>query len=546
VRPANGIDEATRGELERIAAALERPPLSDAVAALRQRRPAQAEALLRPYLEARPDEAGALWLLASALGLLGRWDEAEAPLRRALASAPSFLAARSDLVRVLHQERRLREALEEVEALLASAPDDPTGLALAAALFVDTGRTREALAVTERLLTRSPDEAGLRMSYGHLLKTVGRTDEAVAAYREALRLRPSAGILWWSLANLKTVALSEEDMGQVRRLLADRSLAPYDRLHLHFALGKALADAGRPAEAFEQYAAGNRVRRALAPHNADAVTRYVARCEALFTPGFFAARQGQGSPAPDPIFILGMPRSGSTLVEQILAGHPEVEGTMELPDLPHLADRVARRAGGYPDALADLDAGELRALGEAYLEATRLQRRTDKPFFIDKLPANWRHIGLVHLILPQAKIVDVRRHPLACGVSLFAQQFERGQEFAYDLADIGAYYRDYVRLMAHFDRVLPGRVHRLVYERLVEAPEDEVRRLLDHLGLPFDPACLAFHETRRDVHTPSAEQVRRPINREGLERWRDFEPWLDPLRQALGPVLDAYPDAPES
>ena len=533
-----------RAAAEAVAASLERPPLSDAVAALRLGKPGEAEALVRPFLAGEPDAPGALWLLASALGLSGRWDEAEAPLRRALAAAPAFLAARSDLVRLLHQERRLKEALEEVEALLALAPDDATGLGLAAALLVDAGRADEALRVTERLLARAPDDPGLRMSYGHLLKTVGRTEEAAAAYREALRVRPAAGILWWSLANLKTVALGEDDMAAVETLLGDRSLAPYDRLHLHFALGTALADAGRAREAFGQYAAGNRVRRALAPHNADAVTREVARSEALFTRDFFAARDGQGCPAPDPIFILGLPRSGSTLVEQILASHPEVEATMELPDLPHLAERVARR-GGYPEAVAGLDAEALRALGEQYLERTRIQRRTGRPFFIDKMPANWRHLGLIHLILPNAKIVDVRRHPLACGFSLFTQQFERGQEFAYDLGDIGAYYRDYVRLMAHFDRVLPGRVHRLVYERLVEEPEAEVRRLLDHLGLSFDPACLAFHETRRDVHTPSAGQVRRPLNREGLERWRAYEPGLGPLKAALGPVLESYPDAPE-
>jgi tetratricopeptide (TPR) repeat protein len=536
----------SRAEIERIADSLERPPLSEAVAALQRGQPARAEALLRPFLAARPEEPGALWLLASAVGMLGRWDEAEAPLRGALAAAPGFLAARSDLVRVLQRERRLREALEEVEALLAAAPDDETGLALTASLLVDVGRAGEAIKVTERLLARAPDELGLRMSHGHLLKTVGRANEAVAAYRAALRLRPSAGILWWSLANLKTVALSEEDMAEIGRLLGDRSLQPYDRLHLHFALGKALADAGRPAEAFEHYAAGNRVRRAQAPHNADAVTRFVARSEALFTRDFFAARAGQGCPAPDPIFIIGMPRSGSTLVEQILASHPEVEGTMELPDLPHLAERVARDPAGYPGALAERDAEALSALGQAYLDATRIQRRTDRPFFIDKLPANWRHVGLIQLILPNAKIVDVRRHPLACGFSLFTQQFERGQEFAYDLGDIGFYYRDYVRLMAHFERVLPGRVQRVVYEALVEAPEAGVRALLAGLGLPFDPACLAFHETRREVHTPSAEQVRRPINREGLERWRAFEPWLGPLKTALGPVLDAYPEAPES
>jgi predicted Zn-dependent protease len=539
-------DEAAERILDRIVGSMGRPPLSLAVAALRRGRPAEAAGMVRSHLAERPDDPAALWLLGSALGLLGRWDEAEAPLRRAVAAAPAFLAARSDLVRVLHREGRLAEALAEAGTLLSDHPDDSTALGLEAALLVDVGRADEALEVTERLLGILPGEPGLWMSYGHLLKAAGRVGDAVAAYRRSLSLRPGQGVVWWSLANLKTVPLGPEDVAAVRRLLDDPALAPYDRLHLHFTLGKALADEGRAAEAFEQYAAGNRLRRAGAPHDAAAANRFVGLSRALFTPDFFEARKGQGCEAPDPIFVVGMPRSGSTLVEQILASHSAVEGTMELQDLPRLADRIARRHGGYPEGLADLSGAPLRALGEEYLAATRIQRRTGRPFFIDKLPANWRHVGLIHLILPRATIIDVRRHPLACGFSLFGQQFERGQEFAYDLADIGAYYAGYVRLMRHFDRVLPGRVHRIVHEELVEAPEAVVRRLLDHVGLPFEPACLNFHETRREVHTPSAEQVRRPINRDGLDRWRAFEPWLDPLKQALGPVLDLYPEPPES
>lgn len=539
-------DEAAKRSLDRIAGSMERPPLSLAVASLRRGRPAEAAGMLRAHLAEEADDPAALWLLGSALGLLGRWDESEAPLRRAVALAPAFLAARSDLVRVLHREGRLAEALAEAGTLLGDHPDDSTALGLKAALLADIGRADEALEVTERLLRILPGEAGLWMSYGHLLKAAGRPGDAVAAYRRSLSLRPGQGVVWWSLANLKTVPLSPEDVAAVRRLLDDPAVAPYDRLHLHFTLGKALADEGRPAEAFEHYAAGNRLRRAGAPHDTAAASRFVGLSRALFTPDFFEARRGQGFDSPDPIFIVGMPRSGSTLVEQILASHSAVEGTMELQDLPRLVDRIARRHGGYPEGLADLHGAPLRALGEEYVAATRIQRRTDRPFFIDKLPANWRHVGLIQLILPRATIIDVRRHPLACGFSLFTQQFERGQEFAYDLADIGAYYAGYVRLMRHFDRVLPGRVHRIVYEELVEAPETVVRRLLEQVGLPFEPACLSFHETRREVHTPSAEQVRRPINREGLDRWRDFEPWLGPLKQALGPVLDLYPEAPES
>ena len=285
-------------------------------------------------------------------------------------------------------------------------------------------------------------------------------------------------------------------------------------------------------------------------YDAEEVSAHVRRSEELFTADFLAARAGQGCDAPDPIFILGMPRAGSTLVEQILASHGEVEGTMELPDLPALAKRLGGRirksdASAYPECLAEMTPGELRALGEEYLERTRIQRKTGRPYFIDKMPNNWAHVGLIHLILPQAKIVDARRHPLACGFSNFKQHFARGQAFSYSLEEMGLYYRDYVSLMRHFDRVRAGRIHRVVHERLVEDPEAEVRRLLGFLGLDFDPACLRFHENARAVRTASSEQVRRPINREGLDRWQSYEPWLGPLKQALGPVLDTYPGTPE-
>jgi hypothetical protein len=244
-----------------------------------------------------------------------------------------------------------------------------------------------------------------------------------------------------------------------------------------------------------------------------------------------------------------MPRAGSTLIEQILASHPEVEGTMELPDIPAIAKTLGKRGAkdersAYPECLASLAPDELRALGESYLETTRVQRKTDRPFFIDKMPNNWAHAGLIRVILPEAKIVDARRHPLACGFSNFKQHFARGQGFTYDLAELGTYYRDYVTLMAHFDAVQPGAIHRVIHEALVDDPETEVRRLLAYLGLPFDPACLAFHENDRAVRTASSEQVRRPLNREGFDQWRPFEPWLGPLTDALGPVLEAYPDTP--
>ena len=400
----------------------------------------------------------------------------------------------------------------------------------------------------EGILADYPGQAKLWMSLGHALKTAGRQSDCVAAYRRSIELAPSLGEAWWSLANLKTYRFATRDVETMRTQLAREDLGVEDRLHFHFALGKALEDAGEHAAAFEHYAEGNRLRRATLPYRAEETTALVERSIALFTPQFVEARRGTGCQATDPIFVVGLPRSGSTLVEQVLASHPAVEGTMELPDL--LA--IVRDLGGgrrrsepsrYPEVLAELEPSALRDLGERYLERTRIQRKTDRPFFIDKMPNNWAHVGLIQMILPNARIVDARRHPLSCCFSAFKQHFARGQGFTYDLDDLGRYYRDYVDLMAHFDAVLPGRVHRVHYERMVEDTEGEVRRLLAYCGLDYDERCLRFYENERAVRTASSEQVRSPIYRHGVDHWRNYEPWLEPLRQALGPALNHGPYA---
>jgi hypothetical protein len=286
----------------------------------------------------------------------------------------------------------------------------------------------------------------------------------------------------------------------------------------------------------------------MLPYRAEETTALVERSIALLTPQFFETRRGSGCQVSDPIFVVGLPRSGSTLIEQVLASHPAVEGTMELPDLLAIVRDLGggRRRGEpsrYPEVLAELDPAALRALGERYLERTRIQRKTDRPFFIDKMPNNWAHVGLIQLILPNARVVDARRHPLSCCFSAFKQHFARGQGFTYDLDDLGRYYRDYVALMAHLDAVLPGRVHRVHYEHMVEDTEGEVRRLLAHCGLDYDERCLRFYENERAVRTASSEQVRSPIYRHGVDHWRNYEPWLEPLRQALGPALNHGPYA---
>ncbi len=422
--------------------------------------------------------------------------------------------------------------------MLRTDPDNTVCRTFRAAVAGRIGDYEGALSGYAQVVASAPGDAGAWLRYGHALKTAGRADEAVAAYRKSLSLRPG-GEAWWSLADLKTTRFTSGDIAAMRRLAQHGGLPIHERAPLHFALGKALEGQGACAAAFLQYDLGNTLKRAMHKYDAADFTALVARARALFTVPFFAERGG-GCEATDPIFVVGLPRSGSTLVEQILASHSAIEGTAELPDLIAVARRAVAPGGdarSYPSALAQLDAEQRRGLGEHYIARTRIYRRQGRAFFIDKMPENFVHTGLIQLILPNARIVDVRRHPLACGLSAFKQNFAVGQVFSYALPDIGRYYADYVSLMAHFDAVLPGRVHRVVYEALVTDPEAEIRRLLAYCGLPFEDACLRFHENRRAVRTASSEQVRGPIFTDGLEGWRVFEPWLDPLKAALGPGL---------
>ena len=538
---------AERAELDAIRVSVHDPVLMRAAGALLDNDLPTVEDILRPRLHEKPTDVAAIRMMAELAARIGRLQDAEHLLRRALELAPGFAPARSNLATVLYKQNRPAEAIAALAPL--EGQDLEANQNLKAAALGRIGAYEEAIALYEAVLQRFPDQAKVWMSYGHLLKTVGRQADSVAAYRRALAVAPGLGEVWWSLANLKTVKFDAADVAAMEAALADPAIGEDDRFHLHFALGKAFEDARQAEPAFRHYAEGNRQRRALIDYDPADISTHVARSIAFFTPALFAAREGQGCEAPDPIFILGMPRAGSTLIEQILASHPEVEGTMELPDIPAIAKQLGRRdakdeRSAYPECLAGLDADALRVLGESYLETTRVQRRTDRPFFIDKMPNNWAHAGLIRLILPNAKIVDARRHPLACCFSNFKQHFARGQGFTYDLAELGAYYRDYVALMAHLDAVQPGRIHRVIHEALVDDPETEVRRLLDFLRLPFNSACLAFYENERAVRTASSEQVRRPLNREGFDQWRPFEPWLGPLGEALGPVLDSYPEAP--
>lgn len=551
LRALNREAEAQDASLAAVGATIHDEAMVDAALALAEHRLPDAEAALRQRLREDATDVAAIRMLAEVAGRIGRYGDAEKLLTRALELAPGFGAARANLATVFYKQDRYAEAAETLDAVLGDDPDNPAHANLKAAALGRIGGYDEAIALYEQLTQRFPDHAKLWMSYGHMLKTVGRQDDSIAAYRQALGVDPGLGELWWSLANLKTIRFGADDRAAMEAALVAAEPAGEaradDRLHLHFALGKAYDDAGDAEPAFRHYAAGNAIRAAQLGYDAADTSAIVDAAITTCTADFFAARAEAGDPAPDPIFILGMPRAGSTLVEQILASHSAIEGTMELPDIPALALGLGRETQGegrhWIAALAEAPPERLADMGAAFLRRTAVQRKTGKPFYIDKLPNNWRYVPLIRLILPQAKIIDARRHPLDCCWSNFRQHYAKGQAFSYNLADMGAYYRDYVRLMAHVDAVQPGRVHRVIHEALLDDPEAEVRAMLAYLGLPFEDACMAFHTNARAVRTASSEQVRRPINRDGVDQWRPFDAWLGPLKSALGPVLDSYPDA---
>jgi tetratricopeptide (TPR) repeat protein len=510
---------------------LRNPDLIAAAIALHDNRLSEAEPLLRQELKRDPFNVAAIRMMAELAGRIGRYTDAETLLRRAIELSPGFLSARSNLAMVLYKQNRLAEAIVALDDVLAIEPENVGSTNLKAATLSRTGDYEEAVALYQDVLKQLPDQPKIWMSFGHVLKTVGQQAESVAAYRRALSIAPNLGEVWWSLANLKTVRFDDDDVNQMERQLARDGISADDRFHLHFALGRAYEERKDAARSFPHYQLGNRLRSEMLDYNAEDTTRHVDAAVNLFTREFFESRSG-GSDRGDPIFILGMPRAGSTLIEQILSSHSQVEGTMELPDIPALM----RPFGGvekWPSRLKALSAEERTQLGDEFLERTRIQRKTDKPFFIDKLPNNWMSIGFILMILPHAKIIDARRHPMDCCFSNFKQHFARGQAFSYSLSDMGHYYRDYVRLMDHFETIAPGRITRVVHEDLLEEPEGEIRRLLDALNLPFEDACVNFHTNDRAVRTASSEQVRRPINRDGADAWKPFEAWLEPLKQSL-------------
>jgi tetratricopeptide (TPR) repeat protein len=496
-----------------------------------------AERLLRQYLLAHGPQAEGMRLLAQIGMRMDAAEDAEILLEKAVELAPDYDAARYDYAAVLLKRHKHAEARVQLDQLLKKGPSERNYRALLASVYDGFGDYERALPLYRELLQETPDDAELHLSIAHALKTLGRTQEAVASYRSAAGVRPRYGEAYWSLANLKTYRFSDAEIARMRADEAAPNVRLEDKYHLCFALGKALEDAGQYAESFACYENGNALKKAECGYRPEPLERNARLQVSVCTREFFAARRGFGAPDPSPIFIVGLPRSGSTLLEQILASHSQVEGTMELADVPRLVQDLHMRsvkgsAPGYPQVLPELDAGDFRSLGENYLTVTRMYRQ-GKPHFIDKMPNNFRHLGLIRSMLPNAKIIDARRDPLACCFANYRQLFASGQQFTYSVDDITRYYRMYTQLMTHWNEVLPGWILRVQYEDVVEDLEGSVRRILDFCRLDFEPACVEFHKTERRIHSASSEQVRLPLNRDGIDQWRHFEPWLEPFKAAL-------------
>jgi tetratricopeptide (TPR) repeat protein len=520
----------------------ERTRIEAATAALLANERRRPEELFREILTQDPSHVAALCGLAAlALGA-DRPNEAERLLRHALRQSEYVPLAYRGLGPALVRLGRLQEAEAAVRYLEKIEPDSPQTWVAIASVATRMLRQEEALAAYERAALLKPDEAGLRLSAGHLQKTLGRRPESEASYKAALALDPARAEAWWSLADLKNYLFSDAEIAEMQHRLASGKQPRRNEAHLQFALGKACEQRSAYAQAFAHYAAGNALRRLDEPFDIEVFERRCARIRAFYDAGFFAAHRGSGDLSPAPIFIVGLPRSGSTLLEQILASHSQVEGTMELPNILNMVaqfDDLASNRDGYPETVGQASIAQLAALGRRYLEETA-PLRSGRSHFTDKLPNNFSHIGLITAILPRATVIDARRHPMDACFSTFKQNFAEGQTFSYDLTDLGRYYRCYLSLMDHWDAVLPGRVLRVQYEKLVREPEANIRRLLGHCGLTFEPACLNFHATRRAVRTASAEQVRQPLYSSGVGYWRHFARELEPLRLALGDSLARF------
>jgi tetratricopeptide (TPR) repeat protein len=519
------------------------PLLREAEQAFAEARYEEAARLILPHMRAHPTDLRGLALLGATAMKMGAFVQAEGFLRQAIARGNDNPEVRRNLASCLNSQARLGEALELFEMLLNENPDDPDTRSTIALILDKLGRHDEACAVLERLLEDHPKQPPYWISYGHNLRATGRTDEAIKAYRRAIETNVECGEAWWGIGNIKKDIFSDQDIasmeGALQVAVDVRNVAP-----LHFALARAWHERRQYDKAFQHYSEANRLWAETLNYEADQLTDEVSETARLFSKSYVQSAPAGGDPSTAPVFIISMPRSGSTLLEQMLGSHPSIEPLGELPHIPamlHSLMEVAtrRRSVSVTEAILQLSPDDRAAFGREYLRRAAIHRRTDARHFVDKMPHNWSNVLFIHQILPNARIIDIRRDPMACCFSNFTHSFTRAHSSSFALGDIARAYADYVRLMDHVDQVAPELIHHVRYEELVEAPERELRRIMDYLGLPWDEAVLRFHESKRTVRTPSAEQVRRPLNREGIGTWEPYAEWLGPLREALGPLADA-------
>ncbi|MDG1442989.1 MAG: sulfotransferase [Pseudomonadales bacterium] len=520
-------------------------PLLAAMDLVAQGKLLRAEDICRQFLQKAPRHIEGMRVLADIGVKLGVLDDAEFLLESAVLMSPDDVQARIEYIEVLRKRQKFDLALMEAEKLLATNPTNPQFQSLYAIVCMQTGDYTLALEYFDRILAVVPSDAGTLTSKGHALKTIGKTEDAIASYRESIAHHPDHGEAYFSLANLKTYRFSDAELKMMQDQDDNPVSTPSDRTHIKFALGKAYEDRQQYDLSFDQYVQGNAIKKGQSRYSTEQMLEEFEAQKRACNPSLMARRNRTGFNAPDPIFITGLPRAGSTLLEQILASHSQVDGTLELPNiisLSHSLRRGGRTAATskYPELLNELTDKQLSDMGEKYLIDTKIHR-AGAPFFIDKMPNNFRHIGLIKLILPNAKIIDARRHPMACCWSGFKQLFAEGQEFTYALEDVGHYYRGYIDLMDHWHKVLPGEILTVQHSQVVDSLENEVRRILDYCKLPFEQSCVEFHKTERSIRTPSSEQVRQPIFRDSIDAWQNYDKRLDPLKASLGKdIRDSY------
>ena len=503
----------------------------------------KAEIVCKKFMQKNPKNIDGMLLLADIATALGASEEAEFLLSSAVEFAPDEPRVRIDYINALKKRQKFDDAFAQANELFERWPEPILHKSLFAIESMQVGKHDEAVALFDEVLRELPDDPTTHVSKGHALKTLGQDQAAIASYQKATQINPPMGDAWFSLSNLKTYRFTAAEIEVMENAIAHPAAAHNDRVNIHFALGKAYEDAGAYDKAFAHYRDGNEAKKRQIGYTADAMQGELQRQRDICTADLFAKQGGKGHTAPDPIFIVGLPRAGSTLIEQILASHSQIDGTLELPNILSLSHKLRGRSSAgaasfYPQVLHELSAAQLEEYGRGFIEETRIHRQ-GAAFFTDKMPNNFRHIGLIHLILPNAKIIDARRNPMDCCFSGFKQLFAQGQEFTYGLEEIGRYYADYVELMGHWHDVLPGKILHVQHEDVLDDLEGQVARMLDYLGLPFEQACLDFHQTERAVRTASSAQVRQPLNRKGVDAWRPFEAYLDPLKQALGPHYTA-------